>query len=78
MVVGGSKCGDGMANYCVNRKALSTGYHEVHMDTCIFLPFEEDRLHLGEFGGSKSAVLEATKTYPKSKGCYFCIRIWDA
>ncbi|MCY1553165.1 hypothetical protein D9M68_896200 [compost metagenome] len=59
-------------NYYVNRVAQSNGDHEVHTETCAWLPSIEHRLYLGTFYACGSAVIEAQKYFYQSNGCYYC------
>jgi hypothetical protein len=61
-----------MKKYYVNRNAQSNGDHEVHTETCSFLPNVHNRLYLGNFSNCKDAVAEAKKTYPTADGCAYC------
>ena len=61
-----------MAHYYVGRKAQDDGNHEVHQTGCPLMPTETKRLYLGAFDSCVPAVEEATKTYPRSTGCYRC------
>lgn len=61
-----------MKRYYVNTKAQSNGDHEVHEQSCSFLPTIGHREYLGEFSSCAPAVKEAKKTYPTADGCYFC------
>ena len=63
-----------MANYYVNKQAQSNGDHEVHNETCSYLPTAANRKYLGEFTSCVSAVVESKKHYPNSNGCYYCSR----
>ena len=63
-----------MPNYYVNKNAQPNGDHEVHTETCIYLPFASNRLHLGFFTNCADAVKEAKKNYWQSNGCYTCSR----
>jgi hypothetical protein len=56
--------------YYVNNKAQSNGDHEVHTESCTYLP--SDKKYLGEFSNCTDAVKEAKKTYSKSNGCKTC------
>lgn len=58
--------------YYVNTNAQSNGDHEVHTETCYYLPSSSNRKYLGDFSNCKDAVAEAKKTYSKSNGCAFC------
>jgi hypothetical protein len=60
--------------YYVNKNAQSNGDHEVHTQSCSYLPSELNRKYLGEFSNCEDAVREAKKTYPKSNGCFYCCR----
>jgi hypothetical protein len=59
-----------MKKYYVNMISQSNGDHEVHDQSCQFLP--GNRQYLGEFTSCKGAVTEAKKTYTKADGCKFC------
>lgn len=61
-----------MPNYYVHNGTQSNGDHEVHTETCTFLP--SDKKYLGYFTRCEDAVAEAKKTYWQSNGCYYCSR----
>jgi hypothetical protein len=61
-----------MALYYVNKNAQTTGEHEVHTSTCLFLPSIENRIFLGDFDNCAEAVREAKKYYSNVDGCYYC------
>lgn len=61
-----------MAKYLVNKKAQPTGEHEVHTDTCSFLPDRENRLALGDFASCQEAVRAARQHYNNVDGCKHC------
>jgi hypothetical protein len=44
-----------MYKYYVNKNAQSNGDHEVHKESCSYLPNLENRIYLGVF--SKAAML---------------------
>lgn len=56
--------------YYVNNKAQANGDHEVHKESCQYLP--SDRSYLGNYTTCAEAVREAKKIYSKSNGCYYC------
>ena len=58
--------------YYVNGQAQGNGDHEVHNETCHYLPVTTNRIYLGEFYSCQSAVVEARKRYSKTNGCYYC------
>ena len=58
--------------YYVNTKAQPNGDHEVHRETCKWLPSEDNRKYLGVFATSQEAVKEAKKYYAQADGCYHC------
>jgi hypothetical protein len=62
----------GMAFYYVNNDTQPNGDHEVHMDNCMYLPF--NRTYVGNFATCRQAVAEAKKVYRQSNGCYYCAR----
>lgn len=61
-----------MAQYFVNRNAQANGDHEVHANTCIYLPLPANRLDLGLHLSCASAVAQAKLTYRQSNGCRTC------
>lgn len=56
--------------YYVNRVPQANGDHEVHRQSCTFLP--SNRQDLGMHSGCRSAVQEAKRYYSQSNGCYWC------
>ncbi|MBA3929470.1 hypothetical protein J2X02_001671 [Pseudoxanthomonas japonensis] len=61
-----------MPRYYVNREQQNNGDHEVHTDTCGFLP--SSRIDLGIHTTCQEAVREAKRHYSQSNGCYWCSR----
>lgn len=61
-----------MKKYYVNKNAQSNGDHEVHEESCSYLPTTENRRYLGEFYSCTGAVTEAKKTYSTANGCFYC------
>ena len=61
-----------MALYCVTKNAEADGLHEVHVDSCTYLPHPTARIFLGNFQSCRDAVQAAMKHFPKSHGCYYC------
>ena len=62
-----------MADYYVSKNAQANGDHEVHKDSCGWLPLPANRTYLGSFNNCQDAVTEAKKTYPKTaNGCIHC------
>jgi hypothetical protein len=59
-------------NYYVNKRAQSNGDHEVHEETCRYLPITENRMYLGGFSNCDDAVREAKKSYSTANGCLTC------
>jgi hypothetical protein len=65
-----------MAKYIVNKNAQPTGEHEVHAEQyCSYLPYQQDRILLGEFTSCTAAINAAHSKLPgyKIDGCYHCI-----
>lgn len=58
--------------YYVNNKPQLNGDHEVHKETCIYLPV--DRTFLGHCNNCKEAVSKARHMFPSANGCYHCAR----
>lgn len=63
-----------MAYYYVNKNAQAGGEHEVHNLSCDHLPYEQNRIYLGNFDDCKPAVREAAKYFTNVDGCYYCSR----
>ena len=62
-----------MARYYVNRNTQRyTGDHEVHVETCPWMPDADDRSYLGDFDTCRRAVQEAQKHFRQANGCYYC------
>lgn len=61
-----------MKKYYVNKNAQSNGDHEVHQESCRYLPLLANRQYLGEFSTCESAVNEAKRYYNQSNGCKTC------
>jgi hypothetical protein len=58
--------------YYVHTKAQNNGDHEVHNETCKWLPLPENRIYLGEFSNCREAVTAARSYYSDVDGCYHC------
>jgi len=58
--------------YYVNKNAQTNGDHEVHKETCQWLPNEENRRRLSIYSNCKGAVEEAKKYYSQTNGCIHC------
>ncbi|MGE4192868.1 MAG: hypothetical protein AB7E51_05720 [Pseudodesulfovibrio sp.] len=61
-----------MPKYYVNKKAQSTGEHEIHTSDCAHKPLTENSLYLGEFSNCREAVSKAQVYYDNVDGCYYC------
>jgi hypothetical protein len=61
-----------MPNYYVNKNAQANGDHEVHTESCAYLPAVTNRIYLGYFSNCAEAVREARKYYSQVNGCYYC------
>lgn len=48
-----------MKKYYVNDNAQFNGDHEVHQESCPYLPLSQNRTYLGEFSNCKPAVVVA-------------------
>ena len=58
--------------YYVNKNAQPTGEHEVHKPTCVWLPYVENRIYLGDFTTSAEALKAARQFYSNVDGCKKC------
>ncbi|GAA0342285.1 hypothetical protein GCM10008967_35840 [Bacillus carboniphilus] len=63
-----------MPQYIVNKAAEDNGDHEVHVETCVNLPREDNRDYIGEFDNCADAVEKARVTYPSANGCAHCAK----
>ncbi len=61
-----------MKKYYVNKHAQANGDHEVHDESCWYLPIADNRTYLGQFYSCTAAVTEAKKYYAKADGCFYC------
>lgn len=54
----------------------SKGNHEVHTDSCAYLPDKLNRTYLGTYHDCHIAITQAKNNYPSKKfdGCYFCCK----
>ncbi|WP_272539676.1 hypothetical protein [Providencia sp. PROV197] len=61
--------------YYINTLIDEYAQYQVHRQDCSYLPKELNRLFLGDFKDSISAV-EAAKafSYSKANGCYWCCK----
>ena len=58
--------------YYVNINAQYNGDHEVHDESCIFLPAVQNRIYLGNFYSCTAAITEARRFYAQADGCKTC------
>ncbi|MGL4410526.1 MAG: hypothetical protein ACRCTF_00065 [Bacteroidales bacterium] len=61
-----------MDYYCVNINVQSTGEHEVHTNSCRFLPDFSFREGLGVFSNCSDAIEKAKEYYSNVDGCSYC------
>jgi len=61
-----------MKKYYVNKHQQSNGDHEVHTESCVYLPAVGNRDYLGEFSTCKPAVDKAKNIYSAADGCKTC------
>ena len=61
-----------MDYYYVNKKAQENGDHEVHKESCDYLPNINNRKYLGLFSNCHDAVKKAREYHPQVDGCKFC------
>ncbi|HCS37989.1 MAG TPA: hypothetical protein DIW44_00180 [Anaerolineaceae bacterium] len=60
-----------MDQYYVNDDAQTKGEHEVHRESCSYLP--KNKTYVGTFSNCKEAIAKAKTIYTNVDGCYFCI-----
>ncbi|THF60344.1 hypothetical protein E6O51_14145 [Pseudothauera rhizosphaerae] len=65
-----------MSHYYINKNQQANGDHEVHIDTCSYLPSEPNRIYLGNYYSCAPAVAEAKRRWPTNRinGCFYCCR----
>lgn len=61
-----------MPRFYVNKYSQSQHSHEIHTTGCSFLPFEKNRIFLGNLEDCKAAIIEAQKYFKQVNGCYYC------
>jgi len=52
------------------------GNHEVHTESCKYLPSESNRTYIGRFNSCKEAIEDAEAKFPTQSfdGCFWCCR----
>lgn len=67
--------GENMDSYYFNDNTDIYGNHEVHKDSCSFLPSPLNRTYLGYFEYGYQAMQAAKTKYPYKKfdGCAYCM-----
>jgi hypothetical protein len=63
--------------FYMNKNEQKIGYNEIHHATCFFLPFEKNRIDLGEFTSINDAIQTAKLIHKKVVGCFFCTNQLD-
>ncbi|HEV7227739.1 hypothetical protein [Brevundimonas sp.] len=61
-----------MPSYYANTNPQANGDHEVHTDSCRYLPSPQNRDPLGYHLTCQLAVAEARRRYRRADGCYWC------
>ncbi|MGR9048260.1 hypothetical protein ACQ4XT_06515 [Halobacillus faecis] len=61
-----------MAQFYVNQNQQTGGEHEVHVEGCDFMPFEQNLLELGGHDDCSNALEIARNTYEDVNGCKHC------
>ena len=62
--------------YYFNDHVDQNGNHEVHTNSCSYLPKVENRTLIGVYSNCKDAINAAKSQYPSEKfdGCFWCCR----
>lgn len=62
--------------YYFNNTTDTNGNHEVHVETCSWLPSSLNRTYIGNFSNCSDAIRQAKNDYPYRTfdGCYWCCR----
>ena len=63
-----------MDYYHVNDSPQLTGEHEVHKESCVWVPDMSGRTYLGYFDHCVPALEAAREIYPVVDGCFWCCR----
>lgn len=62
-----------MNHYYVNDNAQAdSGQHEVHKDSCSYLPIIRSKTYLGIYVYSSEALKKAKTIYVTADGCAYC------
>lgn len=61
--------------YCFNKNSDNNNFHEVHRETCSYLPEIKDRVSLGDCQNDSTAIFLAGIKYPELNfdGCGHCM-----
>ncbi|RKQ13531.1 hypothetical protein D8M05_15665 [Oceanobacillus bengalensis] len=61
-------------DYYYNKNTDKNGNHEVHKDSCSYLPKSQNRVYIGYKNDCSSAIQKAKNDTGKSNfdGCYHC------
>lgn len=61
-------------HYYFNNTTDEHGYHEVHTESCSFLPSVSNRTYIGYCANCSEAINSAKDKYPYYvfDGCFFC------
>lgn len=58
--------------YYVNTNEQRNGDHEIHVESCKYLPKFPHRCYLGRFMRAEHALLAAKSIFPQTNGCSYC------
>lgn len=65
-----------MKHYYFYNYTDNKGNHEVHAESCSYLPVPANRTYIGYFSDCKEAIKKAKTDYPSRgfDGCFWCSR----
>lgn len=65
-----------MDHYYFNNNTDDKGNHEVHKESCSFIPSVLNRTYIGYFSTCEAAINKAKNdySYKSFDGCYWCCR----
>jgi hypothetical protein len=58
--------------YFVAVRPQTNDYHSLHKEGCPFIPENENRIYLGEFGSGMDALKDSQQIFKNTKCCIFC------
>jgi len=63
-----------MPHFYLSKDLNQNFEHEVHKESCLFLPNKTENIALGKFKSPKEAFKSGKKIIDKINGCYWCCK----